>query len=69
MQRPDVKAMDLPTSFDGLRIVRDDEQYALAGSDWAGRAVAGACFEVEDSGVRWFVRFAAPRRSPRGGYE
>jgi hypothetical protein len=45
-----VKAIDLPTKFDGLQIERDGDQYAVSGVGWSGGVIAGACFQAEDAG-------------------
>jgi hypothetical protein len=45
-----VHAVHLPTSMDGLTIVRSGERFALSGSDWNGHVDAGACFVAEDDG-------------------
>jgi hypothetical protein len=45
-----VKAIDLPTRFGGLQIVRDGDQYAVSGVGWSGRVIAGGCFQAEDAG-------------------
>ena len=45
-----VEAVDLPTTFDGLQIERDGDQYAVSGAGWSGRVIAGACFQAEDAG-------------------
>jgi hypothetical protein len=38
-----VKAIDLPTKFDGFQIERDGDQYAVSGVGCSGRVIAGAC--------------------------
>ena len=45
-----VEAIDLPTSFDGLRLERHDNAFGLSGVGWSGSVIAGACFRAEDTG-------------------
>jgi hypothetical protein len=45
-----VEAIDLPTRFDGLQIMRERDQFALSGAGWSGRIIAGSCFQAEDVG-------------------
>jgi hypothetical protein len=45
-----VTRIDLPTSFDGLRIQRRDEVFEMECDRWRGRVTAGACFQADDDG-------------------
>ena len=45
-----VRSINLPTSFTGLRINRDGNQFTVSGAEWSGEVIAGACFHAEDSG-------------------
>jgi hypothetical protein len=45
-----VDRIDLPTSFDGLNILRQGRDFALSGQGWVGRVTAGVCVQAEDEG-------------------
>lgn len=45
-----VKTIELPTSFSGLKIEREGEQFVVSGIGWSGGVTAGACFQAEDDG-------------------
>jgi hypothetical protein len=45
-----VDTIELPTSFDGLRIERNGERYTVSGPGWSGHVTATACFRAEDDG-------------------